>query len=115
VVTGGVITSAGVVLAATFAALAVIPILFLVQLAIIVAFGVLLDALVVRALFVPALVHDVCDRVWWPSKLAGRGRQARSVGGTPRDGGLGDSERAEDEAKAVAGHSAGVAERDFDG
>jgi RND superfamily putative drug exporter len=75
VATGGVITSAGVVLAATFAALAVIPILFLVQLAIIVAFGVLLDALVVRALFVPAVVHDVGDRVWWPSKLAGRRRQ----------------------------------------
>jgi RND superfamily putative drug exporter len=75
VATGGVITSAGVVLAATFGALAVIPILFLVQLAIIVAFGVLLDALVVRALFVPALVYEVGDRVWWPSKLAGRGRQ----------------------------------------
>ncbi len=74
VATGGVITSAGVVLAATFAALAVIPILFLAQLAIIVAFGVLLDALVVRALFVPALVYDVGDKVWWPSKLAGRGR-----------------------------------------
>jgi RND superfamily putative drug exporter len=72
VVTGGVITSAGVVLAATFGALAVIPILFLVQLAVIVAFGVLLDALVVRALLVPALVHDVGDRVWWPAKLAGR-------------------------------------------
>jgi putative drug exporter of the RND superfamily len=73
VATGGVITSAGVVLAATFGALAVIPILFLVQLAIIVAFGVLLDALVVRALFVPALVYDVGDKVWWPSKLARRG------------------------------------------
>jgi RND superfamily putative drug exporter len=72
VVTGGVITSAGVVLAATFAALAVIPILFLVQLAVIVAFGVLLDALIVRALFVPALVYDVGDKVWWPSRL---GRQ----------------------------------------
>ena len=71
-VTGGVITSAGVVLAATFAALAVIPILFLVQLAVIVAFGVLLDALVVRALFVPALVHDVGRPVWWPSKLSKR-------------------------------------------
>lgn len=75
VVTGGVITSAGVVLAATFAALAVIPILFLVQLAVIVTFGVLLDALVVRALFVPALVYDVGDRVWWPSKLSRRGRK----------------------------------------
>jgi RND superfamily putative drug exporter len=72
VVTGGVITSAGVVLAATFAALVVIPILFLIQLAVIVALGVLLDALVVRALFVPALVHDAGDRVWWPSKLARR-------------------------------------------
>jgi RND superfamily putative drug exporter len=79
VATGGVITSAGVVLAATFAALAVIPILFLAQLAIIVAFGVLLDALVVRALFVPALVYDVGDRVWWPSRLAGRGRQTAAT------------------------------------
>ena len=79
VVTGGVITSAGVVLAATFAALAVIPILFLVQLAIIVAFGVLLDALVVRALFVPALVHDVGDRVWWPSKLARKESREREL------------------------------------
>jgi RND superfamily putative drug exporter len=75
VATGGVITSAGAVLAATFAALAVIPILFLVQLAIIVAFGVLLDAIVVRALFVPALVYDIGDKVWWPSKLAARGRR----------------------------------------
>ena len=72
VVTGGVITSAGIVLAATFAALSVIPILFLVQLAIIVAFGVLLDALVVRALLVPALVYDAGDRVWWPSKIGRR-------------------------------------------
>jgi putative drug exporter of the RND superfamily len=79
IATGGVITSAGVVLAATFSALAVIPILFLVQLAVIVAFGVLLDALVVRALFVPALVYDVGDRVWWPSKLAHR-RQAAPAG-----------------------------------
>lgn len=70
VVTGGVITSAGVVLAATFAALAVIPILFLAQLAFIVAFGVLLDTFVVRSLLVPALVHDIGPKVWWPSKLS---------------------------------------------
>jgi putative drug exporter of the RND superfamily len=76
-----VITSAGVVLAATFAALAVIPILFLVQLAIIVAFGVLLDALVVRALFVPALVYDIGDKVWWPSKLAARDEPAKATRG----------------------------------
>lgn len=69
-VTGGVITSAGVVLAVTFAALGVIPLLFLAQLAFIVAFGVLLDTLVVRSLLVPALVHDIGDRVWWPNRLA---------------------------------------------
>jgi len=68
-VTGGVITSAGVVLAATFAALSVVPILFLAQIAFIVAFGVLLDTLVVRSLLVPALTHDIGAAVWWPSKL----------------------------------------------
>jgi putative drug exporter of the RND superfamily len=65
-VNGGVITSAGIVLAATFAALAVIPIMFLVQLAFIVAFGVLLDALIVRSLLVPALTYDVGRAIWWP-------------------------------------------------
>lgn len=69
-VTGGVITSAGIVLAATFAALGVLPILFLAQIAFIVAFGVLLDTLVVRSLLVPALSHDIGRRVWWPSRLA---------------------------------------------
>lgn len=73
-ITGGVITSAGLVLATTFAALAVIPILFLAQLAFIVAFGVLLDTFVVRSLLVPALVHDVGRVVWWPSKLSRRER-----------------------------------------
>lgn len=68
VVTGGVITSAGVVLAATFAALGVIPILFLLQLAFIVAFGVLLDTIIVRSLLVPALIYDIGPKVWWPSK-----------------------------------------------
>ena len=69
-VTGGVITSAGVVLAATFAALGIIPLLFLAQLALIVAFGVLIDTLIVRSLLVPALVHDIGPRIWWPSKLS---------------------------------------------
>ncbi|HWK78190.1 MMPL family transporter [Microbacterium sp.] len=68
-VTGGVITSAGLVLAATFAALSVIPILFLLQLAFIVAFGVLLDTLVVRSLLVPALAYDIGRAIWWPSAL----------------------------------------------
>jgi RND superfamily putative drug exporter len=69
-VTGGVITSAGVVLAATFAALGVIPILFLAQIAFIVAFGVLLDTLVVRSLLVPAVIYDLGRRSWWPSTLS---------------------------------------------
>ncbi|MET8337446.1 MMPL family transporter [Streptosporangium canum] len=69
VTTGGVITSAGVVLAATFAALVVIPLAFLAQIAFIVAFGVLLDTLVVRSLLVPALVRDLGPRAWWPSRL----------------------------------------------
>ncbi|CAM5669682.1 MMPL family transporter [Streptomyces pharetrae] len=68
--TGGVITSAGVVLAATFAALGVIPLAFLAQIAFIVAFGVLLDTLVVRSLLVPALVRDLGPRAWWPGRLA---------------------------------------------
>lgn len=72
-ITGGVITSAGLVLAATFAALSVIPILFLVQLAFIVAFGVLLDTFVVRSLLVPALTYDIGKAIWWPSKLWRRG------------------------------------------
>ncbi|MET9883725.1 MMPL family transporter [Streptomyces sp. NPDC006430] len=77
--TGGVITSAGVVLAATFAALIVIPLAFLAQIAFIVAFGVLLDTLLVRSLLVPALVLDIGPRAWWPSKLARQGAAA------PRD------------------------------
>jgi RND superfamily putative drug exporter len=68
-VTGGVITSAGLVLASTFAALGVIPILFLAQIAFIVAFGVLVDTLVVRSLLVPAVSYDIGRASWWPSRL----------------------------------------------
>lgn len=87
--TGGVITSAGVVLAATFAALGVIPLAFLVQIAFIVAFGVLLDTLVVRSLLVPALVRDLGPVAWWPGALsrlpADRGRADQSVeAGAPK-------------------------------
>src|SRR5699024_4562413 len=62
-VTGGVITSAGLVLASTFAALYVIPILFLAQIAFIVAFGVLIDTFLVRAFLVPALFYDIGPKV----------------------------------------------------
>ncbi|MFF7339931.1 MMPL family transporter [Streptomyces sp. NPDC008163] len=73
--TGGVITSAGVVLAATFAALIVIPLAFLAQIAFIVAFGVLLDTLVVRSLLAPALVVDIGPRAWWPSAISRTARE----------------------------------------
>ncbi|MDQ0261525.1 MMPL family transporter [Sinomonas atrocyanea] len=66
--TGGVITSAGVVLAATFAALGVLPVLFLAQISFIVAFGVLLDTVLVRSLLVPALCYDLGERTWWPAR-----------------------------------------------
>ncbi|TYP83784.1 MMPL family transporter [Blastococcus xanthinilyticus] len=69
-VTGGVITSAGLVLAATFGALTVLPLVILVQLGFLVGFGVLLDTFVVRTLLVPAAVHLIGDRVWWPGRLA---------------------------------------------
>jgi putative drug exporter of the RND superfamily len=69
-VTGGVITSAGLVLAATFGALTVLPLVILIQLGFLVGFGVLLDTFVVRSLLVPAAVHLIGDRVWWPGRLA---------------------------------------------
>jgi putative drug exporter of the RND superfamily len=68
-VTGGVITSAGVVLSATFAALAVLPLVFVVEIAFAVAFGVLLDTLLVRSLLVPALSVDIGRNLWWPGRL----------------------------------------------
>jgi len=67
-VTGGVITSAGLVLAATFATLAVLPITTTFQLGLTVAIGVLLDTFLVRTVFFPALGLDVGWRIWWPGK-----------------------------------------------
>ena len=65
----GVITSAGIVLAATFAVLGLLPLVPLAQLGFAVAFGVLLDTIIVRSVLVPALVHDIGPKIWWPSKL----------------------------------------------
>ncbi|MFD3442916.1 MMPL family transporter [Streptomyces sp. NPDC058685] len=65
--TGGVISSAGIVLAATFAALTVIPVVYLFQIGFIVAVGVLLDTLIVRSLLVPALIREIGPTVWWPN------------------------------------------------
>jgi RND superfamily putative drug exporter len=75
-VTGGVITSAGIVLAGTFSVLAVLPLVALTQLGITVAVGVLLDTFVVRSILVPALTFELGDRLWWPSSLWRRPRVA---------------------------------------
>jgi len=71
-VTGGVITSAGLVLMGTFSILATLPLIVLVQFGFIVAVGVLLDTFVVRTVLVPALTLVLGPRVWWPSGLAKR-------------------------------------------
>ncbi|WP_394262657.1 MMPL family transporter [Trueperella sp.] len=75
-VTGGVITSAGIVLAATFGALAVIPLLFMLQLAIIVPLGLLIDTFIVRTSLIAGLVHDIGDPVWWPRKIEPKSEKA---------------------------------------
>jgi len=66
--TGGVITSAGIVLAATFVVLGTIPVVFLAEIGVAVALGVLLDTLVVRSVLVTAINLDLGDRIWWPSR-----------------------------------------------
>ncbi len=68
--TGGVITSAGAVLAGTFAVLGTLPVTFLTELGFAVAFGVLLDTIVVRSVLVTALNLDIGRWIWWPSTLA---------------------------------------------
>ena len=68
--TGGVITSAGVVLAGTFAVLATLPLTAFTEMGFTIALGVLLDTLVVRSVLVTALNLDIGDRMWWPSPLA---------------------------------------------
>jgi putative drug exporter of the RND superfamily len=83
-VTGGVITSAGIVLAGTFSVLAVLPLVFLTEIGFVVAFGVLLDTFLVRSVLVPAIVLQLGPKVWWPSSLAktdGRGEDGSRAGG----------------------------------
>jgi RND superfamily putative drug exporter len=75
-VTGGVITSAGIVLAGTFSVLAVLPLVFLTEIGFVVAFGVLLDTFLVRSVLVPALVELIGPNVWWPSSLASAEKRA---------------------------------------
>jgi RND superfamily putative drug exporter len=68
--TGGVITSAGLVLAGTFAVLATLPLTGFAEIGFAVALGVLLDTLIVRSVLVTALNLDIGRHMWWPSALA---------------------------------------------
>ena len=67
--TGGVITSAGILLAAVFSVLGVLPLIALAQIGLIVCIGVLLDTLRVRTVLVPALAFIVGERFWWPGRV----------------------------------------------
>ena len=78
-VTGAVITSAGIVLAATFAVLGLLPLVPLAEIGFAVAFGVLLDTIIVRSILVPALVHEIGPKVWWPSKLQHEGKKVTQL------------------------------------
>lgn len=69
--TGGVITSAGVLLAAVFATLGVLPLVVLAQLGIVIFVGVLLDTLLVRTVLVPAIAVRLDERFWWPGRIGG--------------------------------------------
>jgi RND superfamily putative drug exporter len=71
--TGPVITSAGVILAGTFAVLMTLPVTFVFDLGFIVAVGILLDTFIVRTIMVPAIVELLGDRIWWPSSAQGGG------------------------------------------
>lgn len=74
--TGGVITSAGVLLAAVFATLGVLPLVVLAQLGVVICVGVLLDTLLVRTVLVPAIAVRLGERFWWPRRVG--------VGAAPR-------------------------------
>ncbi|MGA5034005.1 MMPL family transporter [Streptomyces cellulosae] len=92
--TGGVITSAGVVLAATFAVFAGLPLVTMAQMGVLVGIGVLLDTFLVRTVMVPALALDLGRRFWWPGKL---------FRAAPRSGGDAGSGRAAEAREPVAG------------
>ncbi len=81
--TGGVITSAGLVLAATFLVLGSLPLVFLAELGVAVALGVLLDTMIVRSVLVTALNLDLGSKIWWPSKLDSGDRQLPERGSEP--------------------------------
>jgi putative drug exporter of the RND superfamily len=77
--TGGVITSAGLVLAGTFAMLGTLPLVTFTEIGFTVALGVLLDTIIVRSVLVTALNLDIGRNMWWPSRLAGRSVEESST------------------------------------
>ncbi|WP_305782591.1 MMPL family transporter [Symbioplanes lichenis] len=83
--TGGVITSAGIVLAGTFAALGSLPLVAFAEIGFAVAFGVLLDTLIVRSVLVTALTLDIGRVIWWPSRLARHPDSPAPVSPAPAD------------------------------
>jgi RND superfamily putative drug exporter len=83
--TGGVITSAGLVLAGTFASLSTLPLVEFTEIGFTVALGVLLDTLIVRSVLVTSLTLDIGRRIWWPSALARPGRPEDSPAAIPAD------------------------------
>ena len=85
--TGGVITSAGILLAAVFAVLGVLPLVVLAQLGVVICVGVLLDTLVVRTVLVPALALILGDRFWWPRRVGAAASRRPRRGGRPADAG----------------------------
>lgn len=82
--TGGVITSAGILLAAVFAVLGVLPLITLTQIGIIVCIGVLLDTLLVRTVIVPALAFLTGEKFWWPGKAMSIAAEVRTTGSAAR-------------------------------
>jgi putative drug exporter of the RND superfamily len=77
--TGGVITSAGLILAGTFAMLGTLPLVEFTEIGFAVALGVLLDTVIVRSVLVTALTLDMGRHVWWPSALSARARDRAKV------------------------------------
>ncbi len=81
--TGGVITSAGVILAGTFSVLMTLPVSFTFDLGLMVALGILLDTFIVRTIMVPAAVEVIGDKIWWPSTARAGGRLREETGEHP--------------------------------
>jgi RND superfamily putative drug exporter len=92
--TGGVITSAGLVLAGTFASLSTLPLVEFTEIGFAVALGVLLDTIIVRSVLVTSLTLDIGRHVWWPSALARPGRPEDSPAAIPADAAANPESRA---------------------